>query len=91
MNDVLKSSHPETFQIKVSLYECRQLTLETDDVPNPYIVVKIGDETKTTNTLRENPDPIYNSIYDFQIIATENELKTQNFNHCNERHKLVST
>lgn len=41
IDEIVKFNHPETFQIKVSLYECRQLALGTDDVPNPYIVLKV--------------------------------------------------
>ncbi len=41
VNDVLKSSIPENFQIKVTILECRQLNLGTEDTPNPYINIKV--------------------------------------------------
>jgi len=76
LHEQLKSSLPETYQIKVSIYECRQLTLEIDEVPSPYIIIKVGDHVRQTDVLNNNPDPIYNFVSDFQLIATETELKT---------------
>lgn len=40
-DEQLKASIPENFLIKVSILECRQLTLGTEDTPNPYVVIKV--------------------------------------------------
>lgn len=40
--EILKASHPENFQVKVSILECRQLNLGYEDTPNPYVIVKVS-------------------------------------------------
>ena len=68
---------PETFLIKVTLIECRQLTLgEGADVVSPYIIVKVGDQEKTTEVKKDNPDATFNKVFDFKVVTTISELKT---------------
>jgi hypothetical protein len=77
MEKVDNFTRPDTFQIKITVSECRQLTLDETikDPPNPFIEVKVGNQIRQTKVLMENPDPTFDEVYDFKVDTTRQELK----------------
>jgi hypothetical protein len=71
-------SVPRNFIISITIIECVDLLLEDSykEIPNSYVIIKVGNQEKSTDIKRENPRPKFEDKFDFILTTTVNELKT---------------
>ena len=69
---------PQIYKIKLELFECRKLLLQEGivDQPQPYVVVKVGDQTVKTET-KKGDSPSLDQKFDFNLFIFPEELKNQ--------------